>query len=102
MVATTDLAGQRTEIIGIGLIELTGDLVRVTTSDVRLARDGVGEVSLPRGIRQTLLTALSTDVKPGGLPFTVTPTRVWVETGSVVVEGTANNVTIRQAGGGTG
>jgi hypothetical protein len=74
--------------------------VRITTSDVRLARDGVGEVELPRGIRQTLLKALSTSVKPGGLPFAVTPTRVWVETGSLVVEGTANNVTMLQAGAG--
>jgi hypothetical protein len=100
MAATTDLAGQRTEIVGIGVIELTGGLVRITTSDVRLARDNVGEVGLPRAIRQTLLKALSTDVKPGGLPFTVTPTKVWVETGSVVVEGTADNVTIRQTGAG--
>jgi hypothetical protein len=99
-VATTDLAGQRTEIIGIGVIELTGGLVRITTRDVRLARDGVGEVGLPRGIRQTLLTALSTEVRPGGLPFAVTPTRVWVETGSVMVEGTATNVSMRPAGPG--
>jgi hypothetical protein len=96
MMATTDLAGQRTEIVGVGVIELTGGLVRITTSDVRLSRDGVGEVSLPRTIRQTLLKALSTDVKPGGLPFAVTPTRVWVDTGSVVVEGTATNVSMRQ------
>lgn len=98
MVATTDLAGQHTEVIAIGVIELTRGLVRVTTSDVRLARSGVGEVNLPRGIRQTLLKTLSTDVKPGGLPFAVTPTRVWVETGSIVVEGTADNVTISQDG----
>ncbi|MGH3843150.1 MAG: LmeA family phospholipid-binding protein [Pseudonocardiaceae bacterium] len=98
MTATTDLLGQRTEIIGVGLIELTGGLARITVKDVRLARDGVGQVNLPRGIRQTLLTTLSTDVKTGGLPFAVTPTRVWVETGSVVVEGTATNVTMSQAG----
>jgi hypothetical protein len=98
MVATTDLAGQRIEVIGIGVIELTDGLVRITISTVRLSRDGVGEVNLPRGIRQTLLKTLSTDVKPGGLPFDVTPTRVWVETGSVVVEGTATNVTLRHTG----
>jgi hypothetical protein len=98
MVATTTLAGQRIEIIGIGVIELTGGVVRVTTSDVRLSRDGVGEVGLPREIRQTLLKTLDKDIKPGGLPFAVTPTRVWVETGSVVVEGTANNVTISHTG----
>jgi LmeA-like phospholipid-binding len=94
MVATTDLAGQRFEVIAIGVIELTGSVVRITPSDVRLSRDGAGEVDLPRGIRQALLKTLSTDVKPGGLPFAVTPTRVWVETGSIVVEGTASNVTI--------
>lgn len=97
LVATTDLTGQRTEIVGIGVIELTGGLVRITISDVRLSRDGVGSVSLPRGIRQTLLKTLNTDVRPGGLPFAVTPTRVWVETGAVVVEGTADNVTLHQA-----
>jgi hypothetical protein len=94
MVASTDLAGQRIKVIAVGVIELTGGLVRITTSDVRLSRDGVGEVNLPQGVRQTLLKTLSTDVKPGGLPFAVTPTRVWVETGSVVVEGTATNVTL--------
>jgi len=102
MVATIDLAGQRTEVVGLGVIELTGGVVRITTSDVRLSRDGVGSVDLPRGIRQTLLKTLSTDVKPGGLPFTVTPTKVWVDTGSVVVEGTATDVTLRQAGPGAG
>ena len=98
LVATTDLAGQRTEIIGIGVIELNGDLGRITIMDVRLASDDVGAMSLPREIRQLLLTTLSTDVKPGGLPFIVRPTGVSVETGSLIVEGTANNVTMRQAG----
>ncbi len=102
MVATTDVAGQRTEIVGIGVVELTGSLVRVTVKDVRLARDDVGAVSLPREIRQLLLKTLSTDVKPGGLPFAVTPTAVSVDTGSLVVEGTASNVTMRQAGIGAG
>lgn len=100
MTATTDLVGQHTEIIGIGLIELTGSQVRITISDVRLAHEGLGTASLPRGVRQTLLNTLSTEVNPGGLPFAVTPTKVWVETGSVVVEGTATNVSMRQAGAG--
>lgn len=94
MVATTDLLGRRTEIVGIGLIVLTGGVVRITVSDVRLASDGLGAVSLPRPVRQTLLNTLSTTVKPGELPFAVTPTRVWVETGSVVAEGTASNIPI--------
>jgi hypothetical protein len=96
MVATTDLLGQRTEIVGIGLIQLTDNVVRITARDVRLAREGAGSVGLPRAVRQTLLNTLSADVKPGELPFAVTPTRVWVETGSVVVEGTASNVSLSQ------
>ncbi|HKS51624.1 MAG TPA: DUF2993 domain-containing protein [Pseudonocardiaceae bacterium] len=95
MVATTDLVGQRTEIVGIGLIRLTGGVVRINVADVRLARDGVGAVGLPRPARQTLLNTLSTDVKPGDLPFAVTPTKLWVETGSIVVEGTVSNLSLR-------
>lgn len=98
MVATITLAGQRTEVIAIGVIELTDGLVRITTSDVRLSPEGLGAVNLPRGIRQSLLRELSTDVKPGSLPFAAIPTRVWVQDGSVVVEGTASNVTLGQAG----
>ncbi|MGH3549357.1 MAG: LmeA family phospholipid-binding protein [Pseudonocardiaceae bacterium] len=96
MVATTDLVGQRTEVVAFGVIALTSGLVRITTSDVRVT--GIDAVGLPQAARQTLLSTLSTDVKTGGLPFAVTPTRIWVETGSIVVEGTANNVSLRQAG----
>ncbi|MGH3855584.1 MAG: LmeA family phospholipid-binding protein [Pseudonocardiaceae bacterium] len=94
LVATINFAGQPTEVIGLGVIELIGGVVRITTRDVRLSRDGGAEVGLPSGIRQTVLKTLSTDVKPGGLPFAVTPTKVWVQTGSVVVAGTATDVTL--------
>ncbi len=102
LVATTDLAGEHTEIIGIGTLEIVGDRLRITTMDVRLARDDVGEVTVPRQIRQMLIEALSTDVDPGGLPFTVHPTRVWVESGVLVMEGTVQDVSIAQAGAGIG
>lgn len=102
LVATTDLAGERTEIIGIGTLEIVGSRLRITTMDVRLARDDVGEVNLPRQIRQMLIQALSTDVDPGGLPFTVQPTRVWVESGALVMEGTVEDVSMSQAGAGIG
>ncbi|MGH3793575.1 MAG: LmeA family phospholipid-binding protein [Pseudonocardiaceae bacterium] len=98
MVASTDLAGERTDIIAVGVIQIIGTRLQITTMDVRLSRDSVGEVSLPRQIRKMLIQALSTDVQPGGLPFDVTPTKVWVETGSLVVEGTARNVTMSQIG----
>ena len=102
MVATTDLVGVRTEVIVIALLELTERVVRVTPTDVRLATDEVGEVSLPEAIRKPILSAFTTQVDPGGLPFTVTPTAVYVETGSLIVEGTAQDVMFRQAGTGVG
>ncbi len=102
MVASTDLAGERTEIIGIGLLELIGGQLRITTMDVRLARDDIGEVNLPRQIRRMMIQALSTDVNPGGLPFTVNPTSVWVEPGSLVMEGTVRDISMSQAGIGVG
>ncbi|HEY2763088.1 MAG TPA: DUF2993 domain-containing protein [Pseudonocardiaceae bacterium] len=102
MAASTDLAGQRTGVIGIGVIQLIGSRLQITVVDVRLSRDNVGEVSLPHQIRQTLIQALSTDLQPGGLPFNVTPTRVWVEPGSLVAEGTAQGVTMSQAAKGVG
>ncbi|MEO7194027.1 MAG: DUF2993 domain-containing protein, partial [Pseudonocardiaceae bacterium] len=67
LVATINFAGQPTEVIGLGVIELIDGVVRITTRDVRLSRDGGAEVGLPSGIRQTVLKTLSTDVKPGGL-----------------------------------
>lgn len=100
MMATTDLTGEPTSIIGIGLIKITGNSLQVTITDVRLAQDQVGEVSLPRQIRQLLIQALSTEVEPGGLPFTATPTRVWVEAGSLLVEGTAQDVSFSELGAG--
>lgn len=102
MVATTDLAGTPTKIIGLGLIELIGNRLKITTVDVRLARDDLGEVGLPRQLRQMLIQALSTEIKPGGLPFAVTPTRVWAEPGALVVEGTVRNVSMSRAGIGVG
>lgn len=97
MVATTDLAGERTEVIVIGLLELVEGVVLVTPTDVRLSTDEIGEVSLPSQIREPLLAAFDTEIDPGGLPFTATPTAVYVETGSVLVEGEARDVTFADA-----
>ncbi|HEU0087085.1 MAG TPA: DUF2993 domain-containing protein [Pseudonocardiaceae bacterium] len=100
--ATTDLAGERTGIIGLGVIELIGRRLQLTIVDVQPASDGIGAVSLPRQIRSMLVQALSPALEPGGLPFSVTPRRVWVETGALVVEGTAQDVSMSQAGSGVG
>ncbi|MGH3980335.1 MAG: LmeA family phospholipid-binding protein [Pseudonocardiaceae bacterium] len=102
MIATTDLGGERAEVIVVGLLELADGAVSVTPTDVRLATDDVGEFSLPADFREPLLAAFSTEVDPGGLPFTVTPTAVDVDDGAIVVEGTAREVSFSQAGAGVG
>jgi hypothetical protein len=102
MVATIDVTGQRVEVIVIGLLELTDGVVWVTPADARFSTDGVGEESLPAPIREPLLDVLTTEVDPGGLPFTVTPTAIYVQTGSLLVEGTAQDVSLGAVGVGIG
>ncbi len=102
MVATIDVTGQRVEVIVIGLLELTDGVVWVTPADARFSTDGVGEESLPAPIREPLLDVLTTEVDPGGLPFTVTPTAICVQTGSLLVEGTAQDVSLGAVGVGIG
>jgi hypothetical protein len=102
MVATTDATGQRVEVIVIGLLELTDGVIQVTPTDVRFSSEGVGEESLPALIREPLLAVLKTEVDPGGLPFAVTPTAIYVQTGSLLVEGTAQDVSLGEVGGDIG
>lgn len=102
MVATTDLAGERTEVIVIALVELAEGAVQLTPVDLRLSGEEIGETTLPAAIREPLLAAFATTVEPGGLPFTVTPTAVYVEIGSLIVEGTTGDVSLDQAGVGVG
>lgn len=101
MIATLNIAGEPTEVIAIGVIELVDGVLQFDAQRLRLAQDGVS-AALPSLIATPLLARLSTEVDPGGLPFTVTPTAVQVETGSVVVTGTAEDVPLSQAGAGVG
>lgn len=98
LVATTDLVGERTEVILIGTLELDSGVVRVVPADVRLATDAIGEFSLPPPFRGPLLDVFTFTIDPGGLPFSVTPEEVHVRTGAVIVEGTASDVSFGQAG----
>ncbi|MQA16517.1 MAG: DUF2993 domain-containing protein [Pseudonocardiaceae bacterium] len=98
LVATTDLVGEMTEVILIGMLELEGDVVRVEPDDVRLATDDVGEFSLPSSFRNPVLDVFSRTIDPGELPFTVEPESVDVQTGVIVVEGTTEDVSFSQAG----
>ncbi len=98
LVATTDLVGERTEVILIGMLQLDSGVMRVVPADVRLSTDDVGEFSLPQPFRGPLLDVFTFTIDPGGLPFTVTPEEVHVQTGAIIVEGTASDVSFSQAG----
>lgn len=97
LAATTDLVGEHTEVIVLGVLALDDGVVRMKPSDVRLSTDDVGEFSLPSTFRKPLLDAFRTEVDPGSLPFSVSPTEVHVRTGAIIVAGTASDVSFSQA-----
>ncbi|MPZ64890.1 MAG: DUF2993 domain-containing protein [Pseudonocardiaceae bacterium] len=98
LAATTDLVGEDIEVILIGTLELEGGVVRVEPTDVRLAKDDVDEFSLPSSFGDPIIDVFTRTIDPGELPFTVTPESVDVETGVLIVEGTADDVSFSQAG----
>lgn len=97
MSATTDVGGQRVEVIVIALLELVDGTVRVSPVDVRLDVDEFGVFGLPDALRDLVLSRFAVRIDPGKLPFTVVPTDVTVRPGSIVVVGTASDVTLGQA-----
>ena len=95
LLATTDLLGERVAVRSLGLVELVDGVVRLTAGDLVL--DGGGE--LPTIVASGVLSTLSTEIDPGALPFTVTPTAVKVESGAFTVEGTVDNIPLDEGNG---
>lgn len=97
MSASTGIVGQRVEVSLIALLELVDGTVQVSPVDVRLTVNQFGAFGLRAFFRELLLSQFRVRVDPGGLPFTVRPTEISVEDGSIVVAGTASDVSFDQA-----
>ncbi|MBK1784847.1 LmeA family phospholipid-binding protein [Prauserella cavernicola] len=86
-----DIAGQEIEIFAFAMIELDGTSIRITPHRLQFGNDQETTV-VPPEVQQRLLPNFEADINTGDLPFTVTPTAVKVEPGSLTISGEAKDV----------
>lgn len=85
------VAGEQMEIFAFAIIELDGNNIRITPHRLQFGNDQETTV-VPQEVQQALLPNFEADINTGDLPFTVTPTAVRVDPGSITVKGQARNV----------
>lgn len=90
------IAGERIEIFAFAIIELDGTTIRITPHRLQFGNDQETTV-VPKDVQRALLPHFEADIDTGELPFTVTPTAVRVEPGSITVKGEAKNVSFSSA-----
>ncbi|WP_199429463.1 LmeA family phospholipid-binding protein [Qaidamihabitans albus] len=93
------IAGERVEIFAFAMIELDGTAIRITPQRLQFGNDRETTV-VPREVQEALLPNFEADINTGELPFTVTPTTVKVDPGSITIKGKASNVTFSGASAG--
>ncbi|OQO93260.1 hypothetical protein B1813_13195 [Saccharomonospora piscinae] len=87
-----DVAGERIEIFAFAMIELEGTTIRITPHRLQFGNDQETTV-VPDEVQQALLPNFEADINAGEMPFTVTPTAIRVESGSLTLHGEARDVT---------
>lgn len=95
MSGTINLAGEQTKVNAFGLISLSGGAVVITPKKLQLTNGLVsGDIpdSLLQGFSHLFQVRLSSSDLP--LPFTVRATGVDVQSGAIVVGGTADNIVL--------
>lgn len=90
---TTDVTGSPIHVTVIGSLELVGNQVQVTALGVKVDGQTLAPIA-----EQAILRLFTTRLDPGVLPFTVTPTAVRADNGTLVVEGTARDVVLGTTG----
>jgi hypothetical protein len=90
------IAGEKVEIFAFAIIDLDGNTVRITPKRLQFGNDQ-GTTVVPPEVQKALLPNFEADISTGSLPFTVTPTDIEVESGAIVVKGTAEDVTFSGA-----
>ncbi|TKG73059.1 LmeA family phospholipid-binding protein [Prauserella endophytica] len=86
------IAGEEVEIFAFAMIELDGTTIRITPHRLQFGNDRETTV-VPQEVQQALLPNFEADINAGDLPFTVTPTAIRVDPGSLTISGEARNVT---------
>jgi hypothetical protein len=93
------IAGQQVEVFAFAIIELVGNKIQITPERLQFGNDKETTV-VPPQVQKALLPNFKATIDAGSLPFTVTPTAVKVELGSVTLKGEAKNVTFTGASSG--
>ncbi|WP_134718097.1 LmeA family phospholipid-binding protein [Saccharomonospora xinjiangensis] len=96
-----DIAGERIEIFAFAMIELDGTTIRITPHRLQFGNDKETTV-VPDEVQRALLPNFEADINAGDMPFTVTPTAIRVESGSLTLHGEAENVTFAGVAGAVG
>lgn len=85
------IAGQRVEIFCFAMIELDGQKISIQPKRLQFGNDKETTV-VPQAVQDALLPNFGATIDTGTLPFSVTPTSVRVNSGSVTIKGEAKNV----------
>ncbi|PKW13184.1 LmeA family phospholipid-binding protein [Saccharopolyspora spinosa] len=99
---TVNIAGSDNKVRVIAVLSLVNGKMQIEPRKLDLNNSALGRIELPKLFEQSVLKQFSTTLDPGVLPFEINPTAVRVERGALVLEGTAENVTISASGVSTG
>lgn len=99
---SVNIAGENTKVRVIAVLSLLNGKLNIDPRDLEITTGSLGEIPLPELFENSVLQQFTTTLDPGTLPFEVVPTAVRVEPGSLIVEGTAKNVSIGRNGLSTG
>lgn len=86
----------------IGVLSLLNGQITIEPKKLDIADQALSDIPLGDVFEKSILQQFTTTIDPGVLPFSVTPTAVRVERGALVMEGTAQDVTIGSGGVTTG
>lgn len=99
---TVNIAGSDNKVRVIAVLSLVNGKMEIEPRKLELNNSALGPIDLPPIFEQSVLKQFNTTLDPGMLPFEVQPTAVRAERGALVIEGTAENVTISGSGVTTG
>jgi hypothetical protein len=96
--AVLDIAGLQTRVTALSAVALQDGGITITTKKVHIS-SGLVSASVPPFLLSALQSVFDVHLGPGALPlpFAVTPTAVLARHGSLILRGTAHDVTFRFA-----
>lgn len=91
---SVNIAGEDTQVRVVAVMSLLNGQIKIEPRKLDLVTGSFGAIPLPKVFEKSVLQQFTTTLDPGLLPFQVTPTAVHAERGALVVEGTADHVTL--------